>query len=468
MNPYEFPPSAVNVSERPGRGSRAALVALVRERLTPRAALVALVRERLLRPVTLVALVMAIAVLVAGQGCGQSGRVGRRLLLVGIDGAEWSVIEPMIAEGRLPNLARLIDEGASCGLRSLEPKEKSPTIWTTIATGKLPRKHGIGDYVDSGSGRLMTSNTRTARTVWDILGSEGWTVAVVGWLISWPAEPVNGSMVTDYFRHGPKPGRPLPEHLTYPDELLEEIEPLRLSPDGVTKEDVARFADLDTVMSPEEIQGLPLEEMLVEMNGLSSIDATVEALKGLHAGDRTFLAAARHLMTRRRPDATFVYLRGVDTASHKFWAAAHRGKVGFAVSRSEEAAFARTVERYYEYADEMLGQLLSDFGDGGTVIVCSDHGFEGPKPGRRPGGIRDHGPVGILVMAGDDVRRGVRIDEQSVRDITPTILTLFGLPVAADMDGEPITDAVTESFLADHPVRSIDTYETPEGSFDES
>ena len=88
----------------------------------------------------------------------------------------------------MPNLARLVESGVSCELRSLEPKQKSPTIWATIATGKLPEKHGITDYIHEGTGRLMTSNVRTARTFWDILGEKGWTVTVIGWLVTWPCE----------------------------------------------------------------------------------------------------------------------------------------------------------------------------------------------------------------------------------------------------------------------------------------
>ena len=392
--------------------------------------------------------------------CAREGRVERRLLVVGIDGAEWDVVEPLVERGRMPNLARLMEEGVYCGLRSLEPKQKSPTIWTTIATGKLPEKHGITDYIHEGTGRLMTSNVRTARTFWDILGEKGWTVTVIGWLVTWPAEPVNGWMVTDYFRYPPTADRPLPENLTYPDELLREVESLRVTRDTVPDEDVARLADLDARPRPDEIQRLPLREMLTEMNAINQMDAMVGALRDIVAGDRTFTAVSEYMIERHPTDVCAVYLRGVDTASHKFWAAAHPGEVGFEVARSEVAVFGSTVERYYEFADEMLGRILSAFGDDASVIVCSDHGFEGPKPGKLPGGIRDHGPVGVLVMAGKDIRKGGRIPERSVRDIAPTILALFGLPVAEDMDGSVVRDALTEEFLRSHPVGSVATYET--------
>ncbi len=407
---------------------------------------------------------MLAAALIAGvvAGCGERGPgAGGRILMVGIDSADWDVIGPLMDEGKLPNLAALVESGVSCDLHSLEPKQKSPTIWATIATGKLPEKHGITDYVDPLTKNLMTSNVRTARTFWDIIGERGMTVTVVGWLVSWPAEAVNGYMVTDYFRYSPRPDRPLPEHLTYPEDLLDEVESLRVVSEDITDEDLDRFIDLDAAMTADEAQRLPVDQMFAEMRAISEIERRALALSNILAGDRTFLSVTRHLMRDRPTDVSIVYLRGVDTASHKFWADAHPGEVGFPVSQTESRVFGGTVARYYEYADEMLGFLVDDFGDG-TVIVCSDHGFEGPKPGQPPGGINDHGPLGILVMSGDAFKDGVQIPERSVRDVTPTILALCGLPVGDDMDGAVIEDAFEPAFLRSHPVRRVPTYERSE------
>jgi hypothetical protein len=179
---------------------------------------------------------------------------------------------------------------------------------------------------------------RTARTFWDILGEDGRKVTVIGWLVSWPAEPVNGYMVTDYFRYPPRADRPLPEKLTYPDELLAEVEPFRVAPEDVSDDDVSGFVELDKVMSSEEVQRLPVPKMLAEMRGLSEIERMIGSLRDFLAGDRTFLGVARHLMKERPTEVCVVYLRGVDSTSHKFWPAAHPGEVGFEVSRSEAAS----------------------------------------------------------------------------------------------------------------------------------
>jgi hypothetical protein len=210
------------------------------------------------------------AAIIAGvvAGCGQRGpEAGGRILLVGIDSADWDIIGPLVEEGKLPNLTALVESGVSCDLHSLEPKQKSPTIWATIATGKLPEKHGITDFMDPLTKKILTSNVRTARTFWDIIGERGMTVTVIGWLVSWPAEVVNGYMVTDYFRYSPKPDRPLPEHLTYPDDLRDEVELLRVVSEDITEEYLDRFIDLDAAMTADEAQRLPIEQMFVDDEG---------------------------------------------------------------------------------------------------------------------------------------------------------------------------------------------------------
>jgi len=243
------------------------------------------------KPIRLIVLV-ALAAALLGSGCGSgNGTVNRRFLLIGLDGAEWSVIEPLIEQGRMPNIAALMESGVSCKLRSLEPKQKSPVIWTTIATGKLPEKHGITGYVDSNSKQLLTSNVRTARMFWDILGERGLTVTVIGWLVSWPAEVVNGTMVTDYFRYRPSKERRT-DGLTYPEELVEEVAPLRVLSEDIPDEEVEYLYDLDNAMTGEEAQHLDVDRMFTEMRAISELDGNIGQLKDFYAGDATFMAVA--------------------------------------------------------------------------------------------------------------------------------------------------------------------------------
>jgi len=123
-----------------------------------------------------------------------------RLLIVGLDGADWLILDPLLEQGKMPNLRRLIDHGVRAKLLTISPM-LSPVIWTTIATGVEPGRHGILDFLvqkPDGTGRQpVTSLQRRTPTFWEMLGDAGATVGVVGWWATWPAGPVNGYLVTE-------------------------------------------------------------------------------------------------------------------------------------------------------------------------------------------------------------------------------------------------------------------------------
>ncbi len=125
------------------------------------------------------------------QGAGpDAGRV----VVIGIDGADWRVIRPLMERGELPNLSRIVAEGTSGVLRSMEPSA-SPSLWTTVATGVSPERHGIHGFVvpePSGGVRPVTSSMRRTPAFWNILPQFGRRAGVVGWLVTWPAEPIAG------------------------------------------------------------------------------------------------------------------------------------------------------------------------------------------------------------------------------------------------------------------------------------
>ena len=132
-------------------------------------------------------------------------RPAKRLLILGWDAADWQVIDPLLARGRMPNLARLVAAGTRADLRTLEPK-LSPILWSTIATGKTADKHGIHNFVEpnpSGEGvRVSSSTTRRTRALWNILSLQGLKVHAVGWYASHPAEPITGTCVSNLLCEG--------------------------------------------------------------------------------------------------------------------------------------------------------------------------------------------------------------------------------------------------------------------------
>ena len=122
-----------------------------------------------------------------------------KVLLIGIDGATWEIIDRLLGEGKLPTIKSLIDSGVRSPLETLKPT-LSPAIWTTIVTGKLPDNHGILGF-DGVPGLTMrtlpTSQMRKTKAVWNILSDIKGTVGFINWWCTWPAEKVSGFIVSD-------------------------------------------------------------------------------------------------------------------------------------------------------------------------------------------------------------------------------------------------------------------------------
>ncbi len=356
-----------------------------------------------------------------------------RVLLFGIDAGEWDVLGPLIDQGRCPNFARMRKEGSSGKLRSLVPAKRSPVIWASIATGKVPTKHGVQDFFaprnvrgfeeesveeDKGDAnrRPVTSNLWKARPVWSILGSLGKTVGVVGWWTTWPAQPVNGTLVTDYVGYELRWERIDSSRMTYPDSLLPLVKRLRREPESVSWAELFQFVSpIDTTRATDRQNEI------------------VHNLKWIYAADMTFYRIGMELYRAKHPDFYTVYFRGVDEISHTYWDAATDGQFNPPLTKAELEWIKPLIPNYYVFTDRLLGDFLREVGPKTDVIVCSDHGFGGGGVG-----VMAHKPDGIVFTMGPHMVRGGTITGATVLDITPTILATFGLPTAKDMDGRPI------------------------------
>ncbi len=400
--------------------------------------------------------ILVLAALVAG--CGEpepATGVDGPVVVIGIDGAEWSILEPLLAAGDLPNLAGLIERGASGRLASLDPRRKSPVIWTTIATGLDPDEHGVGGFVIEGDphGRdsysHYSSNMWRAPAFWDILGARDRTVGVIGWLVTWPPWPVNGYMISQHVQYLERFTRSEQgKKVSWPEALDETIAPHVVDEHELTDEQFARFL----------------------RSGVDGLDVFTEhyeeGLRRALAGDASTYAVARFLFAESVPDVACVYTRGVDEVCHRFWIHAHEdtrppvdpSKPGTVMLEKQAEELAGLIDEYYRYTDEQVGTLLDALPENATIVVCSDHGFRGPGAWgeHRPWyGEEQHGLEGVVIISGPAVRPGVTIESASVYDIAPTILALTACPVADDMPGRPLTEIFTEAFARENPVTTI-------------
>lgn len=401
------------------------------------------------------AVALFLALLLASCGAGGEGqgseKPGPRVVFLGLDGVDWRVADPLMEAGRMPHLESLVGRGVRAPLRTIPPP-LSPVLWTTIATGQRPERHGIIDFIAEPAGGgppvPVTSTLRRVPALWNLLSQAGLSVGVVAWWATYPAEEVEGYLVSDrlayqLFGLGSRPAGAEPR--VWPPELEEELLSLVVSPEEVPFEEMAELY-LPRLGAPED---LPEEQAHL-----------VEEFRRYLASTRTYLAASRKLSPLFRPDFDALYLELPDTASHLFMP--YRPPRLPTVSEEEVRRFGEVVDRVYERMDRVLGELIERNGPEALYLVCSDHGFRsgddrlqslGSRIGSG-GAARWHRRDGILVLAGPGIRRGHRIRSATILDLAPTVLALLGLPVPEDMEGRVLTEAFTEELLTARPVRN--------------
>lgn len=402
------------------------------------------------------------------SACADAPReASERLLVFGIDGGDWDRAMPMIRSGKAPALARLLRDGTSRTLITLPPgadgrERLSPTIWTTAVTGVRPERHGVHHFVTQtpDGQQPVTSNQRKVAALWNMLTVRDRSVGVLGWLVTWPAEPVNGYVVSSYtpyiFRWSAgQASRPikgtlvqgLPDQV-WPPELQAELEAMKVAPDSVSERELASRFTLKPLPSERSDD---VNESLAGMRWSWAADATYE---------RAFHYLADHPPGGERPDLELLYFASVDVISHRFWKYMEPDTwTDSSLSAEEIETYGQSVESAYRSVDGVLARVLEREKDPVRTIVLSDHGFRENRGSTRATSSGWHRPQGLMIANGPGIRAGERLGEGSIVDVAPTVLYALGLPVAEDFDGAPALELFTQEYRATHEVLSIDSWE---------
>jgi arylsulfatase A-like enzyme len=411
------------------------------------------------RAVIALAAVLAAALALAGalryRAAHAPRRPADRVILLGFDGVAPNLLEPLLAQGQLPNLKRLIETGAYGRLRSASPA-KSAILWTSIATGKTMLKHGIVDWTYANKKGLQVpfeDRSRRVKTYWEILAERGVSTGTLNWWMSYPPPPIlHGYIVSNAFRHTAETGT------VHPKRLYSRLDPLRL--------DAAQgLAEMQRLGIPEwrpQDATVPLRharEVLDAYGLYVAQDLTVE-----HAGD---------LLWANEPVEVFsTYFRLVDVTSHFAVHFVDRAVYDQAVAAEKAGALdpetearidrelARVVAPAYRFMDRIVGKYLARMDARTLLIVCSDHGFRFYRGSYAHAHLSMQPPDGVLLLGGAGVRPGTRISGASIFDVAPTLLYAIGQPVARDMDGTALTALLDPDLVRRQPVRMIASYET--------
>jgi len=262
-----------------------------------------------------------------------------KLLVIGLDGASFNVLDALIEKGYLPNLAALIQRGSRANLETTFPPITA-VAWSSFMTGKNPGKHGIFEFVrrDRNSKREMAVNAsfRQGRALWELLGDAGYRVIVHNFPCTYPPRAVNGLMISDFMTPRGK------RDFAYPVSLLAELED--------------KFGPYRLHLS-ETYASSKAEGVLAELRDELEYKARV----------------TEYLMTEYEWDAFFQYFWGTDRIQHELWHIFDEEHPRH--DREEAAQYKEKVYAYFHRVDEIVGDLIARAGRDAQVWVVSDHGF---------------------------------------------------------------------------------------------
>jgi predicted AlkP superfamily phosphohydrolase/phosphomutase len=266
-----------------------------------------------------------------------------KVFVLGLDGATWDVLEPLLGEGLLPNLARLRKHGVSGSLRSVFPP-LSPVAWTGVMTGKNSGKHGIFEFLEHGhdplAGRVNSSRSIQAELLWEIAQQHGKTTVAGGIPMSYPARPAH-----------------------FPGFFLGDF----LSPAAASDfaSDPSIFAELERVVGRYRPWSTAIHD--------GGNEAAV--LADLHAFLEQHLKAIQFLMNRCDWDLFLFDLMATDRLQHELWHVwdlTHRAARGR--ERDLEALQPKLIA-FWQLLDRGVGAIEANLPPDAAFLMISDHGF---------------------------------------------------------------------------------------------
>ncbi len=279
-----------------------------------------------------------------------------QLVILGLDGATWDLINPMMAKGQLPNIQQLCQEGVHGNLQSLEPMQ-SPIVWTSIATGLPTDQHGINGY-------FSTRSDLSANRVFDICARNNLKVGLFSWLVTWPPRDPFAFNIPSWMAHSPDT-RPMS------DSCIQELYLEQSRYGGPINPVLALW---DSIKRGARLRGVErmAQFYLRDYIGYSEEERLAAKLMA-EAQIRADLYIS--LLKRHQPDISAFILYGSDKIAHRFWHYMQPEKFpDFNIE--PDNPYKDAITDYYREADRQFGRILETLPESTTVILISDHGFQ--------------------------------------------------------------------------------------------
>lgn len=266
-----------------------------------------------------------------------------KFVVIGLDGATFRILDPLMSKGKLPNLRRLKAEGSSGTLWStIHPY--SAQAWSSFMTGMNPGKHGVFDFIhheeNSYGLKFVNAADRKADTLWKILSNSGCKVGVVNVPLTYPPEPVNGFLVGGMDTPGTG------SDFVYPKSLLRELE--------------TEFGPYTIELSVRDYMRHGLEEAFID---------------DLRQMVRQQVGMIKYLMSKKEWDFFMFVCRATDQVQHWYWRFMDPGHPYHPENVSPKLANA--IADIYEDLDRAIGEIEQTLGQDTYLLIMSDHG-QGP------------------------------------------------------------------------------------------
>jgi len=267
-----------------------------------------------------------------------------KVLVLGLDGCTFDLLNPWMEKGLLPNLKKLREEGVSGVLQSSYPPVTGPA-WVTFMTGKNPGKHSIYEFLvrkpNSYREIPVNADNRDGRTLWEILSEHGYRVAVLNVPLTYPPQKVNGVLISGFLT---PPGK---RDFIHPPELLDELE--------------------------EQFGPYYLHQRSLEVATFSSDSYVATFIEDCLAMMRYKFDVARFLIKKESFDFLMLHIVATDRIQHTLWNILDPQHEHYRADLAER--YYDEVVSFYRELDRQVGEMCNLYDSSGTVFVISDHGF---------------------------------------------------------------------------------------------
>lgn len=354
--------------------------------------------------------------------------VAGRVAIFAIDGADWELLSELSNDGNIPNLKALSKGGVTGTVQTIQPTVP-PMLWTTVATGLPPDRHGVLDFVDHNRNAPVDAYTRRSPALWDIAEAFGRHAMVVNWWTAWPPTSPDNFIYDVPIE--------LQTSAIQPSKYEQRVQQLAIPQDKIGYQQIRRFL---TVTEPE-------------FDKATDEHDPTNIFRNVLAKSWSDHRAAINVYNEQQPLVFMMTYDGTDAVNHLF--APFHPPMRDGVSSDGYRKYWAAVTTYYSEVDRMIGEWMQILPADTTVIVMSAYGFRWGKnrPYSIPKGstLSDHRNPGVFIAYGNHVARGAGSHALTLYDVAPSVLAILGLPQSSEMPGHVLTWA----FNNITPVQSV-------------